>query len=614
MAVTTPAGLASTSSTRAGSRRFVRVLRSPLGIATAAGLLVLAFATVFGPVIWGAQAAVTDILQLSAKPSGEHPFGTDAAGRDVFARVMSATRLSVVMALSATAIGVALGLVVGFLPSVLSRRAANAVMSGTGIALAFPALLLTIVFSISVGTSSIGAVMAIGFSMVPFFARLAQTMSASVMGRDYVSAARILGVSRLRILARHIVPNVREQLIVNASIAAGGSLIAFAGLSFLGLGVQAPEVDWGRMLNEGLAKIYVNPATALAPGAAVIIAGVVFTLLGESLARGYGIDSLGSKHPRSSPAVASGEAVVEGDEVEAPVLSVRNLRVSAPADAAWSHPVAGVSFDIKRGEIVGLVGESGSGKSLTCLSVAALLEDPLVVTADRVLFDGTELTRNGRVPAKTRSTALARHLGTRMAMVFQDPSTSLNPALRIGPQVAEIGTLHEGLSRGEAGRRAIDRLRAVRIGDPERRARQYPHEFSGGMRQRAMIAMGLMGAPALIIADEPTTALDVTVQRDVLGLLNAVNREEGSAILLVSHDIAVVTGLCSRVMVMYRGRLVEDLPVADLLAGAARHPYTRALLAAVPDMNGEPGTPFATIPEGTDFTVAAPELAVEGRA
>jgi ABC-type dipeptide/oligopeptide/nickel transport system ATPase component len=223
-----------------------------------------------------------------------------------------------------------------------------------------------------------------------------------------------------------------------------------------------------------------------------------------------------------------------------------------------------------------------------------------------VRFDGSDLTVAGRIPAKTRSAALAKQLGTRMALIFQDPSTSLNPALRIGPQVAEIGTLHEGMSPRAARRRAIDKLRAVMISDPERRAGQYPHELSGGMRQRTTIAMGLMGSPALIIADEPTTALDVTVQREVLGLLRDVNREEGSAVLLVSHDIAVVTGLCSRVMVMYRGRLVEDLPVSELLAGRAAHPYTRALLAAVPDMSAEPGTPFVTIPEGTDFTVSLP--------
>jgi peptide/nickel transport system permease protein len=584
------------------STRFAIVLRSPLGIASIVGLVALVVLTILGPIVWGGQAVVTDVTHLSATPSSEHPFGTDAAGRDVFARVMSATQLSVVMALGATAIGVTLGIAVGFLPSVLPRRAAAFIVSGTGIALAFPALLLMIVLSIVVGTGAVGAVLAIGIAMIPFFGRLTQTLSASIGGRDFVLAARILGVSRLRILGRHTLPNVRDTLIVNASIAAGSALISFAGLSFLGLGVQPPDFDWGELLSEGLSKIYVNPATALAPGAAIIIAGVIFTLVGETLARGFGIDSLG-RRPRSRPAGAARANPDQADvRAEAAVLSVRNLRVSAPEESHWAQLVAGVSFDIAQGEIVGLVGESGSGKSLTCLAVASLLEDPLLVTADRGYFDGSDLTQDGQVPSKLRSASLAKQLGTRMALIFQDPSTSLNPSLRVGPQVAEIGTLHEGLSGRVARLRAIDKLRAVRISDPERRAKQYPHEFSGGMRQRTMIAMGLMGSPALIIADEPTTALDVTVQREVLGLLRDVNREEGSAVLLVSHDIAVVTGLCTRVMVMYRGQLVEDLPTSELVAGRASHPYTRALLAAVPDIDAVPGTPFVTIPEGSDFT------------
>ncbi|WP_082561607.1 dipeptide/oligopeptide/nickel ABC transporter permease/ATP-binding protein [Microbacterium sp. Root61] len=601
-----PTGSVATGPAPAANRaqRFVRVLRSPLGIAAVIGLVVLTFFTIFGPIIWGQEATVADLTQLSAKPSPEHPLGTDAGGRDVLARVLTATRLSVMMALAATAIGVIFGVGVGFLPNVLPRRGARFVVSATGIALAFPALLLMIVLSIVVGTGAVGAVLAIGFAMVPFYGRLAQTLSASIAGRDFVAAARILGVGRFTILRRHILPNVSEPLIVNASISAGGALIAFAGLSFLGLGVQAPEFDWGRMLNEGLSKIYVNPATALAPGAAVVFAGLVFTLVGESLARGFGLDSLVGRRPKRG--ARSAEPVTDAADTEL-VLRVRELRVGVPTNGTWSYPVGGVSFDVARGEIVGIVGESGSGKSLTCMSVAGLIDDPLVVTAGSVVFDGRELVRGGVVPTSVPSRELAGHLGTRMAFVFQDPSTSLNPALHVGPQVAEIGILHENLSAKEAKARAVDRLGAVRIADPERRYRQYPHEYSGGMRQRAMIAMGLMGDPALIIADEPTTALDVTVQREVLALLHAVNRKNQAAILFVSHDIAVVSALCDRVLVMYRGMIVEDIAVTALVAGEARHPYTRALLEAVPDMTGEPGAKFATIPEGTVFPTDAVE-------
>jgi ABC-type dipeptide/oligopeptide/nickel transport system ATPase component/ABC-type dipeptide/oligopeptide/nickel transport system permease subunit len=601
---TEPAALEAEAESATRPRRFRNALTSPLGIASILGLVILTFFTIFGPIIWGHEATTADLTQLSAKPSAEHPLGTDAGGRDVLARVLTATQLSVLMALAATAIGVVFGVILGFLPAVLPRRGARFVVSATGMALAFPALLLMIVFSIVVGTGILGAILAIGFAMVPFFGRLAQTLAASVAGRDFVSAARILGVGRARILTRHILPNVRDPLIVNASIGAGSALVSFAGLSVLGLGVQAPDFDWGRLLNEGLGKIYVNPATALAPGIAVVFAGVVFTLVGETLARAFGIDSVIGKRPkRPAPAGTPRAAEPSSDAV----LRVQDLRVGVPAGSGWTYPVKGVSFEVARGEIVGIVGESGSGKSLTCMAVAALIEDPLLVSATSVRFDGTELVKDGILTPLPSSPSVAHQLGRRMAFVFQDPSTSLNPALHVGSQVAEAGRLHENLSRSQARERAVDRLRSVRISEPERRAKQYPHEFSGGMRQRAMIAMGLMGEPALIIADEPTTALDVTVQREVLSLLNTINREKDAAIMFVSHDIAVVSALCSRVLVMYRGSIVEDVSVSDLVAGRARHPYTRALLEAVPDMNGRPGAQFATIPEGTSFPTESVE-------
>jgi oligopeptide/dipeptide ABC transporter ATP-binding protein len=243
--------------------------------------------------------------------------------------------------------------------------------------------------------------------------------------------------------------------------------------------------------------------------------------------------------------------------------------------------VRGVSFSVRAGEAIGVVGESGSGKSLTALAVSRLVEAPGVVTADRLEFAGKPL-----------DTASDRELGTALAMVFQDPMTSFNPARRVGGQLAEVSEQHHGLSRREAFARAVDRLAAVRVPAPERRARQYPHEFSGGMRQRAMIGMGLMGRPKLIVADEPTTALDVTVQRQVLRLLARTREAEGAAILLISHDIAVVSQTCERMLVMYAGRIVEDLPTGS----PARHPYTRALLATTVDLDTDRDQPLEVIP------------------
>jgi peptide/nickel transport system permease protein len=250
--------------------------------------------------------------------------------------------------------------------------------------------------------------------------------------------------------------------------------------------------------------------------------------------------------------------------------------------------VRSISFTVRRGEAVGIVGESGSGKSLTALAVGRLVGDVGRVDASRLELLGHDLRAED-------SKVQRRLLGTSLAMVFQDPTTSFNPTRRMGGQLAEGARHHQGLDRRTAMARAVDRMGAVRIDNPERRAHQYPHEFSGGMRQRAMIGMGLMGTPALIIADEPTTALDVTVQQQVLDLLAAIRSTDDVALVLISHDVTVVEQVCDRVLVMYAGRIVEDLPAADLSTGA-RHPYTRALLAAVPDMETDLDRPLAVIP------------------
>jgi len=562
-----------------------RTLATPLG-ATAAGLLAVVLLTaIFAPILWGEQADAIDTGNILAGPSAEHPIGTDGLGRDLLLRVLVATRLSIVLALTATLIGVTAGIILGVAPYLLGR-AGRSVTWLVGIAVAFPALLLALFFAVIFGSGWVGATMAIGLAGAPGFGRLCQTLVAGVASRDFVSAARIGGVGRLGVLFRHILPNIGEPLIVNATIGAGGALLAFAGLSFLGLGVQPPEYDWGRLMMEGLSGIYINPLAALAPGLAVVIAGLAFNLVGEAAARALGMEStsivakVAAVQPRASVAAS---APAPADEI----LTVRDLTVTFPGENGPVSPVRGVTFSLRRGEVVGIVGESGSGKSLTALAIAQLIEEPGVVDAETLRFLGTELLDGG--PADHR-----RLLGTSLAMVFQDPMTSFNPTKRMGGQLAEVAKHHHGMTRRQALARAVDRLGAVRIADPEKRAKQYPHEFSGGMRQRAMIGMGLMGNPKLIIADEPTTALDVTVQQQVLNLLKLIRDEEDVAILLISHDVSVVAEICDRVLVMYAGRIVEDLPSSQL--ARARHPYTRALLAAVPDMQTDLGKPLVTVP------------------
>ncbi|WP_409462565.1 dipeptide/oligopeptide/nickel ABC transporter permease/ATP-binding protein [Amycolatopsis sp. GA6-003] len=565
-------------------QQWLAAVRTPLGAFSAALLVLVVAVAVLGPILWQDAASAVDTNAISQGPSGAHLVGTDELGRDIFYRVLVATRLSVVLALIAAALGVATGLVVGMLPAVLPRPLGRLLTAAINIAVAFPGLLLVLFFAVIFGVGTQGAVMAIGFALAPQFARLTQTLSASVAGRDFVSAARVAGAGRIRLLFRHILPNIGEPLAVNATIGAGGALLAFSGLSFLGIGVQAPEYDWGRLLNEGLNGIYVNPAAALAPGVAVVVAGLAFNLFGETVA---GVIGVRTRLPRLAPRVRR-KSTVDSATADDAVLVVENLEVAFPRPTGWTVPVRGVSFTVRAGEAIGVVGESGSGKSLTGLAVSRLIEAPGSVTADRLDFAGTPVLT-------TPERELRTLLGTSLAMVFQDPMTSFNPTRRIGRQLAEVSEQHHGLSRAKAFERAVDRLRAVRIPAAERRARQYPHEFSGGMRQRAMIGMGLMGDPRLIIADEPTTALDVTVQRQLLRLLAQTRADRDTAIILISHDIAVVSQTCERILVMYAGRIVEDLPAAgpDL---APRHPYTRALLATTLDLETDPDAPLAVIP------------------
>jgi peptide/nickel transport system permease protein len=558
-------------------------LRTPVGIAASVLLAAVLLLAILAPILWTNRANAVDTDHLLEGASAQHWAGTDNLGRDLFYRVLVATRLSVELALLATLISIVIGLLLGAASVLVSKRFGRLMGAIVNVAVAFPGLLLALFFAIIFGVGARGAVLAIGIAGAPAFARLAQTLVASVVQRDFVAAARVSGVGRFRLLVRHILPNIAEPLIVNATIGAGGALLAFAGLSYLGLGVQQPSYDWGRLLSDGIPNIYVHPEAALAPGIAVIVAGLAFNLFGEAAAKGIGSPVVLGRAPlRALPLEATRPPAHDS------VLDVHELSVRFPGAGEPIRPVRGVSFSVGRGEAVGIVGESGSGKSLTALAVARLVDDPGRVDAARLDFLGTDLlTDNVR--------AHRRLLGESMAMVFQDPMTSLNPTKRVGRQLAEVARQHQGMSRSQALARAVDRLRAVRVPAAERRARQYPHEFSGGMRQRAMIGMGVMGKPALIIADEPTTALDVTVQRQVLDLLASIRSTDDVALVLISHDVAVVRQVCDRVLVMYAGRIVEDLPARDLTT-RARHPYTRALVAAVPGMRTDLHEPLPVIP------------------
>ena len=278
--------------------------------------------------------------------------------------------------------------------------------------------------------------------------------------------------------------------------------------------------------------------------------------------------------PTTQPVGLPGAAIADGLFDEDAILQVRNLRTSFPSEDGLVHAVDNVSFNVRRGEAVALVGESGCGKSVTAMSIMRLVASPGKITRGTIRFKDRDLT------AMTDK-QMREVRGNDIAMVFQEPMTSLNPVFRIGSQVAEAIRLHRKVSKKEAWKQAGDMLELVSIPDPHKRLYDYPHQLSGGMRQRVMIAMALSCDPELLIADEPTTALDVTIQAQIMELLSGLQQKLGLAVLLITHDLGVVAEFCERVIVMYTGRVVEQATVRDLFANPA-HPYTRGLLKSLP--------------------------------
>ncbi|MFE6505060.1 dipeptide/oligopeptide/nickel ABC transporter permease/ATP-binding protein [Kitasatospora sp. NPDC057738] len=562
--------------------------RSPMAWATAVMLASLVVLALVGPLVWGAAADRPDPSAVLQGPSAGHPFGTDNLGRDVLARVLTATRPSLLLALAAVLLGAGTGVLLGASTAVLGRRARRLTGGLINLLLAFPALLVAMFLAVVFGAGAAGAMLALAAAGVPGFARLAQTLAAAVAGTDHLAAARVLGLRRLRLLWRHILPNIAEPLLLGTTTAAGTALVALSGLSFLGLGVQPPGYDWGQLLNQGLDRVYAEPLPALAPGLAILYAALTFQLLGEVLAGSAARRGPAPRTPAPAPAPS-------GPTEDGLVLQVEDLHVELPTPDGVIRPVRGVSLALRPGEIVGLVGESGSGKSLTALAIADLLPYHARVSRRTLRLLGADLAA---LPPKERD----RHLATGLAVIFQNPASALNPSLRIATQLTETVRAHRGASRARAAAEAADALRRVAL--PPALLRSRPHQLSGGQRQRVMIAAGLMVRPGLIIADEPTTALDVTVQRQITGLLSEIRRDTRAAILFISHDVALVGEFCERVLVMYAGTIVEALP-ADRLTDGARHPYTRALIASVPDLTADRDRPLLTV-EGTPPDPLAP--------
>ncbi|MDX3131359.1 dipeptide/oligopeptide/nickel ABC transporter permease/ATP-binding protein [Streptomyces europaeiscabiei] len=546
------------------------------------GLLLLV-ALVAPPLLSGSAETLTGDTRLG--PGAEHLLGTDAFGRDVLARALVATRLTLLMAAAATAasfvVGVAIGALVHLAPGWLRETCLRLIDS----AVAFPSLVLALVIAAVLGPGTVSAIVAIAVAGVPGFARLTANLAATVADKDYVLTARLLGVPGLRILGRHVLPNISGPLLVLLSSSFTLSLLDISSLSFVGLGVQNPQYDWGRLLNEALPSIFAQPSLVLAPSIMLIVTGVGAMLLGDGVAslvdprtRGTApapaktADPAGPLAPAQrgaaqAPQASGGAVAVAGTEPDG-LLTVAGLTVRAGERTL----VDDVSFTIGAGQIVGLVGESGSGKSTIAMAVAGLLPEGVRANASRLALGDLDLL----------GTPPERRLATEIGIVYQDPIGTFNPALRLGTQLTEVARVHLGTPRRQAAQDMVRALADIHVTEPDRRLRQHPHELSGGMLQRASIASAMTTNPRLLIADEPTTALDVTVQAEVLRQFRRINREHGTAMLFISHDIGVVGVLCDTVLVLHGGRVVDRTTGGDLRRGTVTHPYTRALLAATP--------------------------------
>ena len=579
---------------------WVRFLHQHWAIAGLIFLVVVIVAAIFAPLVAPHPPNAQDINAINAPPSFTHLLGTDDLGRDILSRLIWGARISLRAAFEivgmAAVVAIPLGLIAGFF-----RGAADSVIMRTMDALfSFPPLILALTVAALLGADVNDAAIAIAIVFVPSFVRLLRGEVIAVREEAYIESARSLGATSNRLLARHVLPNVASPIIIQLALSLGFALLTEAGLSFLGIGEQPPTPSWGGMLQEGFQFINSAPWAVIFPGIAIMLTVLAFNLVADGLR-----DSLGRERPAGSGLVGGegsarrgrlarlgltgrGEAVSPTMVVpSSALLEVNSLRIEFLTRQEWLPVMEDATFSVQRGKTLGLVGESGSGKTVSALAVMGLLPAAVSRVAGSILFEQQELTTLGQA-------GLRKLRGNDIAMIFQEPMTSLNPAYTVGNQIAEQVRTHRGISRADAWTVAVEMLDRVEIPGAVTRAQDYPHAFSGGMRQRVMIAMALSCSPKLLIADEPTTALDVTTQAQIVELLHALQREEDMAMIFVTHDLGVIADVADDVVVMYAGQIVEHRTAVDLFA-RPQHPYTEALLHAIPQLTPR-GEPLHAIP------------------
>ncbi|AOG09921.1 dipeptide/oligopeptide/nickel ABC transporter permease/ATP-binding protein [Agrobacterium sp. RAC06] len=507
-----------------------------------------------------------------------HLLGTDQLGRDILSRLLWGARLSVTVGFTATLIAALIGSVIGIVAGYVGGRTDNAIMRGIDMLMAFPYILLALAIVAALGPGLMNALYAIAIVNIPFFARNVRGVTLGYAHREFVDAARLSGKGHLSVMFTEVLPNVAPVIVITMSTTAGWMILETAGLSFLGLGAQPPQADLGSMLGEGRAQLFTAPHVSIVPGVMIFLIVISLNVLGDGIRDVLDPRLRSGALARPGPVteVATDRNVPENSVRDA-ALSIEGLETGFRSGDDIIPAVRGVSLHVKRGECLGLIGESGSGKSVTALSVMGLVASPPGIIQSGAIYVGNE---DVLAMPQTRLISLR---GSRVAYVFQDPLTTLHPMYPVGRQVEEAIAAHQSLGARERRERAIALLEKVGIPEARERAKHYPHQLSGGQRQRIGIAMALANDPDVIIADEPTTALDVTVQARILELLRDLQRERGMALLFITHDFGVVSDICDRVAVMKDGQIVETGETRAVLANP-QHDYTKRLIACVPEL------------------------------
>ncbi|MER6492871.1 dipeptide/oligopeptide/nickel ABC transporter permease/ATP-binding protein [Streptomyces griseorubiginosus] len=566
-----------TARSRARNNPFAGIWRRPVAAAALVVVLGITGAVILAPLLAPHPPLAQDLLHALSGPSADHPLGTDSLGRDVLSRLLYGGRPTLTGVALAVLVYAFLGMTLGMLAGYLRGWTDRIIVAALDVMLSVPAVIITLAVLAIFYQSNVAAMLTIGFFASAGLARIIRSSCIALREELFVDAARVSGLGPARIMARHILPRLTGQVLVPVFLFSGNALAIQTGLGFLGLATPAPAPSWGGMVGDAAQIMQQNPYLLFVSGGVIGLMSLSFGLVGDGL-RDLQQDrrqGTGGRFRRPLPVAADEKTAAPTDGA---VLTVRDYSIAFGTAQGARTVVDSVSFTVRPGEIFGLVGESGSGKTVTGLSLLGLLPPNGAVTGGSAWLAGTRISG---LPEKE----LQRIRGSEIALVSQEPMVALDPYFTIGSQLAEVirRTADAPAGKDAVRLRIRDLLTSVHLRDPDDVARRYPHELSGGMLQRIVIAMALAGSPKVLIADEPTTALDVTVQAGILDLLRTLRDERGMAIILITHDLGVVADTCDRAIVMEQGRIREEGPVDDIFY-RPRHSYTRKLIASTPSI------------------------------